>query len=121
MKTVLIIDDEESIRDLLTRFLKSLDFRAICAESTKTAMNHISESDIVLSDIRIGNENGIDFIRELRNQGVDKRFLLMSGDMYEIERELAIELTGQPVLYKPHILKELPPVISDSTGAEIQE
>ena len=57
-KTILIIDDEKAIRDLLTRFFSMKGLRVITAKSVMAARELVDESDLVLSDIRIGDENG---------------------------------------------------------------
>jgi len=105
VKTILIIDDEKAIRDLLTRFFSMKGLRVITAESTEAARELISESDIVLSDIRIGEENGLKFLEKIRGLGIAKPFLLMSGMQIDEEYEKSIELTGHPVLYKPEITR----------------
>lgn len=105
VKTILIIDDEKAIRDLLTRFFSMKGLRVITAESITEARERIPESDLVLSDIRIGEENGMKFLEEIRSQGSDKPYLFMSGMQIESEYEKAIELTGHPVLFKPEIMR----------------
>ena len=71
------------------------------------AEGFIQESDIVLSDIKLGKENGIEFLEELRSQGVDKPFLMMSGAFSKEEGMKTLELTGHPVIQKPPSPDEL--------------
>jgi two-component system response regulator HydG len=104
-KTILIIDDEESIRNLLVRFFTMKGLRVITAESVGAARECISDCDMVLSDVRIGDENGLEFIEEIRGHGTVKPFLFMSGEQIDTECEKAIELTGHPVLFKPDITR----------------
>lgn len=103
-KTILIIDDEKAIRNLLTRFFVMKGLLVITAESTETARERVPECDMVLSDIRIGDGNGMEFLEEIRGQGSDKPFLFMSGMQIDSEYEKAIELTGYPVFFKPNIM-----------------
>jgi|GEM_PF-4090687 len=105
VKTILILDDEKSIRDLMTRFFSMKGLRVITAKNTEAARERIPESDMVLSDIRIGSENGMDFLEEIRRVGIAKPFLFMSGMQIDTEYEKAIELTGHPVLFKPEITR----------------
>ena len=104
-KTILIIDDEKAIRNLLTRFFVMKGLQVITAESTEAARERVPECDMVLSDIRIGEGNGMEFYEEIRRQGSDKPFLFMSGMQINSEYEKAIELTGYPVLFKPDITR----------------
>ena len=104
-KTMLIIDDEKLVRDALTQFFAMKGLRVITAESTEAARELVPESDIVLSDLRIGEGNGMEFLEEIRGQGSEKPFLFMSGMQIDSEYEKAIELTGYPVLFKPDITR----------------
>ena len=104
-KTILIIDDEKAIRDVLTRFFVMKGLQVLTAENTDAARELVPESDIVLSDIRIGDGNGIKFLEKIRGLGSDKPFLFMSGMQIDSEYEKAIELTGYPVLFKPDITR----------------
>lgn len=106
-RTILIVDDEKSVLEFLSRLFRLKGFEVLSAESVEEARKLISECDLVLSDIRIGGDNGIEFLEELRSQGFDKSALLMSGMMIEAESERAIELTGHSVIPKPTNFKEV--------------
>jgi DNA-binding NtrC family response regulator len=105
VKTILIIDDEEGVRNLLARFFSMKGLRVITVESVDAARERISECDMVLSDVRIGDENGLEFLEEVRGHGTVKPFLFMSGEQIDTECEKAIEFTGHPVLFKPDITR----------------
>jgi len=106
-KTILIIDDEKSVRKTLSRFLEREGYNVTTAEGVEEARGLIAEADLVMSDIRLGDGNGIEFLDELRCQGFDKPVLLMSGFLIDTEIEKAIELTGFPVIQKPTSFEEI--------------
>lgn len=112
-KTILIIDDVQDILSLLSRLFKSKGFNVITALSIAEARNFVPESDIVLSDIRLRDENGIEFLEEIRKQEIDKPFLMMSGLFSETEGEKALELTGYPVIQKPPHPDELLRIVNE--------
>src|SRR5262245_12463604 len=72
---ILIVDDERSIRELLEIFLKKEGFAVTSATSAEEAFAHVktTEFDLIISDIKMGNMSGIDFLRELRNNGMIRR------------------------------------------------
>ena len=65
---ILYIEDEENIRVNITKTLKILANEVYDAESIEGANNFIENKriDIIISDINLGNDNGLDFITKLR-------------------------------------------------------
>ena len=68
MKKILIIDDEEKLRNLLARIISYEGFDVYQAGDCKTASRRLAENDIdvVLCDVRLPDGNGIDFSKELK-------------------------------------------------------
>ena len=64
MKTILIIDDEEKLRGLLARIVKSEGFDVIEASDLKSGFKKIEHNniDVVLCDVRLPDGNGVDFL-----------------------------------------------------------
>lgn len=69
-KTVLIVDDSETIRELLTAILKSRGFEIIEAESGSDALRKLNgyRPDMVITDIDMPDMNGIDLIKKLKEK-----------------------------------------------------
>jgi DNA-binding NtrC family response regulator len=65
--TILIVDDDESMRDLLESILRN-DYRVIAVPSGSHAMSIIEQDrvDVVLLDIRLGEENGLDILLRIK-------------------------------------------------------
>ncbi|MBA6264486.1 hybrid sensor histidine kinase/response regulator [Colwellia sp. Bg11-12] len=105
-KLVLIIDDEESIREGLTCMLELWGYQVIAAVDTAIAMHQLQENnkspDVIISDYRLKeNRTGIDAIKALHEKyGKDIPALLITGDMMQ-ERLIEIKDSGLPVLFKP--------------------
>ncbi|MEH6384153.1 MAG: hybrid sensor histidine kinase/response regulator [Colwellia sp.] len=105
-KLVLIIDDEESIREGLTCMLELWGYQVIAAVDTAVAMHQLQENnkspDVIISDYRLKeNRTGIDAIKALHEKyGKDIPALLITGDMMQ-ERLIEIKDSGLPVLFKP--------------------
>jgi len=101
-KTILIIDDEKSVRRTLSRFLEREGYEVKTANGVEEARGLISGADLVLSDIRMGDGiNGLEYLEELKAQGFETPIFLMSGIFDFAESERAIQLTGHPVIPKP--------------------
>src|SRR5262247_453163 len=78
---ILIVDDERSIRELLEIFLKKEGFDVTSASSAEQGLAQLkaSEFDLVISDIKMPDMSGIDFLRELRDTGFAGQFILLTA------------------------------------------
>ena len=68
MSKVLIIDDEEKLRNLLARIVKLEGFAVTEAGNIKSARKVIGkeEPDVILCDVKLPDGSGVDFIREVK-------------------------------------------------------
>jgi DNA-binding NtrC family response regulator len=65
---ILIIDDEEQLRKLLSRIISLEGFKVTEAESLKTATKQLQQQsfDVVLCDVRLPDGNGVDFVKTIK-------------------------------------------------------
>lgn len=68
MNKILIIDDEEKLRNLLARLIKLEGFAVTEAGNLKAAHKAIEkeEPDVILCDVKFPDGNGVDFIKEVK-------------------------------------------------------
>ncbi len=68
MKNILIIDDEEKLRSLLARIVKSEDFEVFQAQDLKSGFKKLEQNDIdvVLCDVKLPDGNGVDFLQKIK-------------------------------------------------------
>jgi CheY-like chemotaxis protein len=67
-KTVLIVDDEEDIRDYLSSLLQDHGYDAVCAVDGEDAMEKVkaSKPDLITLDISMPEKSGVKFYREMK-------------------------------------------------------
>ena len=105
-RTVLVLDDEEAIREGLCGLLQEWGYDAIAAGSIAQAERAVSlleaPPDMILSDLHLGDgPDGIAAIEAIRRQcGCDVAAMLITGDTSHEEIRRATE-SGHPVLFKP--------------------
>ena len=70
MKTVLIIDDEEKLRGLLSRIIKGEGFQVVEAADIKSGVKKTEQYDIdvILSDVKLPDGSGLDIIEKVRSR-----------------------------------------------------
>lgn len=68
MKNILIIDDEEKLRSLLARIVKSEGFEVFQAQDLKSGFKKLEQNDIdvVLCDVKLPDGNGVDFLQKIK-------------------------------------------------------
>lgn len=68
MKNILIIDDEEKLRNLLARIIRSEGFEVFEAPDLKSGFKKLEHDDIdvVLCDVKLPDGNGVDFLQKIK-------------------------------------------------------
>ncbi|HBX52840.1 MAG: sigma-54-dependent Fis family transcriptional regulator [Bacteroidetes bacterium RIFOXYA12_FULL_35_11] len=79
--SVLIIDDEDKLRNLLSRIIKSEGFDVSEASDCKTALKKVDVShyDIILCDVKLPDGNGIDLIKQLKSKSKESEIILLTA------------------------------------------
>jgi two-component system response regulator AtoC len=102
-KRVLIVDDEENFRHMLSVILKKEGYDVDAASNGEEALQKITLSpyDQVLCDIRMPKMDGLDFLNEAKKAGVDATIIMMSAyGTVDIAIE-AIKLGAYDYISKP--------------------
>jgi signal transduction histidine kinase len=116
-KHVLVVDDEEDVRDLLCRELKRRGYETTVAsdglEAVKTALD--IPYDLVITDVRMPNIDGIRCYELIRAVMPQTQFIFMTGfavnpSLEEIRRQ------GSPCVHKPFDLPSLIAAVDDTLG-----
>lgn len=79
---ILFVDDEQSVLKALQRMLVDDDFTVLTATSGQEGLEVLErekEVQIVVSDFRMPGQNGVDFLREVRNRRPETVRIVLSG------------------------------------------
>jgi DNA-binding NtrC family response regulator len=81
MTTILIIDDEPLQRDILTIILSEEGYLVYSASNLEEAEKIINEShpEIILTDLKLGNQNGIDILNNLPQEPVSSLVIVITA------------------------------------------
>ncbi len=107
MKTVLIVEDSDSSRDLTSHFLQQGGFRTLEATDGADALNVLKQRhvDLVLTDIMMPNMDGWAFYREVRK---DKRYNLTPFVFLSVLDEFDDQIKGLTLGVDDYITKPVP-------------
>lgn len=105
---VLIVDDELAICKMLSRYLSRNGFKTSIANSGKGMMSRLERSsfDLVLLDLNLGVEDGLDLLRSLQMRS-SMRVIVLSGRKSAIDRVVGLELGADDYVCKPFHLREV--------------
>jgi excisionase family DNA binding protein len=100
---VLVVDDEEPIRNLLSKTLALADYEVDVAPDGRTAVDRmrIIQYDLLITDLRMPGVDGLGVIREARRLKADIPVLIVTGYSTEASAIEAINLGVQGYLTKP--------------------
>ncbi len=81
MKNILIIDDEEKLRGLLARIVKSEGFEVTEAADLASGYKklEISNIDVVLCDVKLPDGNGVEFVKKIKTNFPSAEIILLTA------------------------------------------
>ena len=82
MKKVIIIEDSPTFCNMLGKKLEAKGWKTILCYNYRDGLKAVKESsewDVVISDMRLGNDNGIDLLEWMRSNGYKNPFIIMTS------------------------------------------
>lgn len=112
-KTILIVDDEEGIRTLMQESLSSNGYNSMVAKSGIEAMFLVQKYniDMVISDIRMSEGDGLKLTKSIHNLFPDIKVLLMSANVENMSENLKQKLGVSHLFSKPFDIDEVCDVV----------
>jgi CheY-like chemotaxis protein len=113
MTTILLVDDEDLLREGVREILEMSDYSVIEARDGEEALSlfAINNVDLVISDIVMPNMDGVDFVSRLRESFPDVPILTISGGSRVVSARFGLDsalLSGANAsLTKPFNAKQL--------------
>ncbi|PIE33220.1 two-component system response regulator [candidate division KSB3 bacterium] len=106
---ILVVDDEEGLREGLSKLLEDEGYTVLCAENGEKAINiiHDTHVDLMLTDMRMPGMSGIDLLKKVRKIREDIGVIILTG-YGEIESYIeAMNFGAMEYVSKPFKVNEL--------------
>jgi two-component system OmpR family response regulator len=106
---ILVVDDDPTIRQMVVNYLEGHNMHVVSASQRDEVTRHfaVAEPNLVILDLRLGNEDGLDLLREIRSN-YDVPVIIITGHRRdEIDRVVGLELGADDYMTKPFGLREL--------------
>lgn len=116
---VLVVDDDRESRDLLREVLEANGYLVEAVQDSSSARKELEGGNtyqVIVADLRMPGESGIDLLRDLRLRNTSHHIVLMSSFISDSERQQATELGVDAMLDKPFRLSELVELMARVTG-----
>ncbi|NNE84524.1 MAG: response regulator [Alphaproteobacteria bacterium] len=95
MTTILLVEDNELNRDMLTRRLSRRGYDVVMADSAPTAVEQANKTnpDLILMDVSLGETSGLDATREIRatQNGNRVPIIALTAHALSTDREQCLE------------------------------
>src|ERR1700759_849386 len=107
--TCLVVEDDSTMRHLVTSYLEDHDILVISASRRDEVITLLTryQPDLLVLDLRLGQEDGVDLLREIRARS-DIPVIITTGQRRdEVDRVVGLELGADDYLTKPFGLREL--------------
>ncbi|MCB0369315.1 MAG: response regulator [Bdellovibrionales bacterium] len=100
---LLIVEDDQDMREVVCEQFQDMGYNVICAENGKEALYIIENQivDMILSDIQMPKMNGIELLKSVRSRHPQKPKLLFITGQSPLDEKAAKELGASGLFYKP--------------------
>jgi DNA-binding response OmpR family regulator len=108
MKTILVVDDEPIVRDVVAKYLRHEGFRTVEAGESDTArvLFELESPSLVVLDVMMPGSDGLSFCRWIRARS-DTPVILLTALGEEADRIVGLELGADDYMTKPFSPREL--------------
>jgi DNA-binding response OmpR family regulator len=108
-KTILVVDDQSSVRQLLQDYLTEQGFRIITAPDGQTALYSTRHDppDLILLDIMMPKMDGYQFLRLYQQETHRAPVIIITAREEETDAVLGLELGADDYVIKPFRMREL--------------
>ena len=123
MQTVLVIDDDEGLRDTIALMLETEGFRPALAEDGKIGLQQTMalRPDLVLVDLRMPGLSGIEVCKQIRAAGMKTPLIVLSAVGDEMDKVLLLEIGADDYVTKPFAPEEVLEVVAEVVSRRTDE
>ena len=108
-QTILAVDDEESIIDLLKFNIEKEGYNFISANNGEDGLKMVMEKspDLIILDVMLPRMDGYSVCREIRQEKINTPIIMLSARGEEIDKILGLEIGSDDYMTKPFSPREL--------------
>ncbi len=118
MISILVVDDEQGMRDFLKIMLKKEGYQVQTAGNADSALSSLKEDpfDLVISDIRMPGESGLDLLAEIKVIYPDLPVIMITAFASPDDAVIAMKNGAFDYISKPFNIDEIKSVVESATS-----
>ncbi len=109
-KKILLVDDQDSMRDLFAQLLKDRGYVVDLAEDGEEAWDLVCKIeqpyDLIITDVNMPRLDGFQFLKLIRQSNPSAAVLLMTGANEEVADGICQEYKANGLIKKPFVVTE---------------
>lgn len=117
-KSLLLVEDDRGLREVLTEELQERGL-TVQAWSQVPKVHEVRNPDWALLDLRVGSENSLDFLKDLKTQFPSVKIVMMSGFGSVASAVKAMQFGAHNFISKPVNADMIVKAFTDQTDAEV--
>ena len=119
-RRVLVVDDEESIRELLTKTLALAEYAVEAVGAARTALDLLRREnwDLLIADLRMPEMDGLSLIKEARRLHPSLPVIIITGYSSEASAIQAVNLGVVGYLVKPFRIPQVLSAVAKALGEQ---
>src|SRR5437660_6946853 len=106
---VLVVEDDPALQRMILNYFAENNIRTLVANNRQEMVDRLgnAEVNLVILDLRLGSEDGLDLLREVRVSSDVPAIIITGHRRDDIDRVVGLELGADDYLTKPFNLREL--------------
>jgi DNA-binding response OmpR family regulator len=106
---VLVVNNDLATQRLIVDYVSEHNMRASAVSGRKGLMHALAvrEPDLIILDLHLGDDDGLDLLREIRARSIVPVILITGHGHEEVDRVVGLELGADDYVTKPFSLREL--------------
>ncbi len=108
-QTILVVDDEARLRDMLRVYLEQDGYRVVEAGHGREALYvaRVERPDLIILDLMMPEMGGYDFMRAFAKEGASVPIIMLTARVEDSDKILGLELGADDYVTKPFNVREL--------------
>lgn len=109
MFKILVVEDDLDLNSLFCRALKRSNYIAFSADTAESAISIIENEyiDLIITDIMMPGTNGFEFIRQIRDYGIDLPVLIITAKGDILDKQKGFDAGADDYMVKPININEM--------------
>lgn len=106
---ILVIEDDIHVAQSLKDGLERYDYAVTVKHTGGDGVDHAREHNphLIILDVRLPDGSGLDYCRQMRQQGLRQPILMLTVERDEMDKVLGLEVGADDYVTKPYSLREL--------------